>query len=211
VWGFIEVADKVLAGASQPFDERALAMMRHEGVPIGPPWLVQVARELTSLGSATLVALVTAAVAGFFALRGKWGSFWLVLASISGGALLSTLMKREFARPRPALALHLTEIDSTSLSFPSGHTILAAVTYLTLGALLAKTTADRRIKAYFLTIAGLLVVVVGATRIYLGVHYPSDVIGGWCAGIAWALLCSLVARWLQRKGAVEQESPSPRE
>jgi undecaprenyl-diphosphatase len=207
IWGFIEVADEVLEGESQQFDERAIAMMRRDGMPIGPPWLANVARDLTALGSGTIVGLVTAAAAGFLALRGKWGAFCLVIGSIAGGAILSTLMKRGFDRPRPDQSMHLDVV--TSLSFPSGHSMLAAVTYFTLGALLARTTSDRRIKAYFLTIAVLLAVTIGITRIYLGVHFPTDVLAGWCAGIAWALVCSLLARWLQRQGTIEKESPAP--
>jgi undecaprenyl-diphosphatase len=208
VWVFAETADEVLEGESQRFDEWTLRAMRSpdSAEPLGPSWLVNVARDLTALGSGAVITLVSLGAAGFLALRRKWSALALVVASIAGGAIMSTLLKRAFDRARPELSLHLTEV--TSLSFPSGHSMLAAVTYFTLGALLARTTADRGIKAYFLTSAALLALIVGATRIYLGVHFPSDVLAGWCAGIAWALLCSLIARWLQRKGAVEKESPA---
>jgi len=204
----VETADEVLEGESQRFDEWTLRAMRSpDGAePLGPRWLVNVARDLTALGSGAVITLVSLGVAGFLALRRKWSALALVVASIAGGAIMSTLLKRAFDRTRPDLSLHLTEV--TSLSFPSGHSMLAAVTYFTLGALLARTTADSGIKAYFLTSAALLALIVGATRIYLGVHFPSDVLAGWCAGITWALLCSLIARWLQRKGAVEKELPA---
>ncbi|HYJ04823.1 MAG TPA: phosphatase PAP2 family protein [Chthoniobacterales bacterium] len=204
----METADEVLEGESQRFDEWTLRAMRSpDGAePLGPRWLVNVARDLTALGSGAVITLVSLGVAGFLALRRKWSALALVVASIAGGAIMSTLLKRAFDRTRPDLSLHLTEV--TSLSFPSGHSMLAAVTYFTLGALLARTTADSGIKAYFLTSAALLALIVGATRIYLGVHFPSDVLAGWCAGITWALLCSLIARWLQRKGAVEKELPA---
>ena len=174
--------------------------------PIGLPWLEHVARDLTALGSTAVITIVSLGAAGFLALRGKWGALWLLVASVAGGAVTSMLLKNAFDRARPNLSPHLAEVSS--LSFPSGHSMLAAVTYFTLGALLAKTTADRRIKIYVLTIAALLALIIGVTRIYLGVHFPTDVLAGWCAGITWALLCSLIARWLQRKGAVEDETPA---
>jgi undecaprenyl-diphosphatase len=207
VWIFIETADEVLEGESKPFDESVLRGLRQGdgSTPIGPRWLLPVARDLTALGSTVVITLVTLGVLGYLTLSKKWGSLCLVLASVAGGGAMSTLLKRIFERSRPDHSFHLTEV--ASLSFPSGHSMVAAVTYFTLGALLARTTADRRIKGYFLTLAGLLALIIGTSRVYLGVHYPTDVLAGWCAGLAWALLCSLLARWLQRRGAVEKERP----
>jgi undecaprenyl-diphosphatase len=208
IWIFVETADEVHEGESQRFDEWVLRSLRHADgtTPLGPPWLLQVARDLTALGGAAVITLITLGALGFLALRRKWGSLCLVVVSIVGGVIVSTLLKHSFERPRPHASLHLTDVSSQS--FPSGHSMLAAATYFTLAALLARTTADRRIKAYFLVSAALLALLIGSTRMYLGVHYPTDVLAGWCAGLAWAVLCSLVARWLQRTGAVEQETPT---
>jgi undecaprenyl-diphosphatase len=126
---------------------------------------------------------------------------WLVAIAASTGGGLSTLMKVLFARERPDIVPHLS--IATSPSFPSGHSMLAAVIYLTLGALLARFARRRRLRAYVLAVALLLTVLVGSSRVYLGVHYPSDVLGGWMAGLGWALLCWLAARYLQSRGAVE--------
>lgn len=208
LWIFVEVADEVIEGDSQHFDETVLSALRQPNdpeKPIGPWWLHTVARDLTALGGTAVIALVCIVSVGFLALLRKWGAVWLVLVAIVGGAIVSTVLKINFDRPRPSLVPHLTEVHSPS--FPSGHSMLSAVTYLTLGSLLARTTANRRIKVYVLTVSVLLAGVIGATRVYLGVHYPTDVLAGWCAGITWALLCSLVARWLQRRGAVEGEAP----
>jgi undecaprenyl-diphosphatase len=208
IWGFAAVADEVLEGGSQAFDESILRALRQAGdlkEPIGPVWLKGVARDITVLGGVTVITMACLGSAGFLALRRKWGALLLVLISIGGGAIVSTVLKQWFERPRPTEVAHLTEVHS--LSFPSGHSMLSAITYLTLGSLLARTTGDRRIKIYILTMAVLLAGMIGVTRVYLGVHYPTDVLAGWCAGISWALLCSLVARWLQRRGAVEPEAP----
>ena len=117
--------------------------------------------------------------------------------------LLSSGLKGLFDRPRPDLVPHAVEVYT--MSFPSGHATLSAVTYLTLGALLARVQPRRRVKAYLLGVAVLLAVLIGASRVYLGVHWPTDVLAGWCVGAAWAMLCWTVATWLQRRGEVEGE------
>lgn len=209
-WVFVEIADEVREGQYQHYDDlvlRALRTSEDLALPRGPVWLLPVARDITTLGGFTVIILITLGTVGFLALRRKWHTCLLVLASIAGGSLISTTLKTFFARSRPAVVPHL--VDVASLSFPSGHSMLGAITYLTLGALIARTTADRRIKIYCLGLAVTLVFLIGLTRLYLGVHYPTDVLGGWCAGMVWALLCALVARWLQRRGAVEKETPAP--
>ncbi len=210
-WIFVEIADEVREGHYQHYDDLVLRALRSPGDPAqprGPGWLLQVARDVTTLGGYTVIILITLGTVGFLALRRKWHTCLLVLASIAGGTLISNVLKIFFARSRPAVVPHL--VDVASLSFPSGHSMLGAITYLTLGALLARTTADRRIKIYCLGLAVTLVFFIGLTRLYLGVHYPTDVLAGWCAGIVWALLCALTARWLQRRGSVEKETPAPK-
>jgi undecaprenyl-diphosphatase len=116
--------------------------------------------------------------------------------------LLSTALKLGFARPRPDLVPHGVRVYTAS--FPSGHAMLSAVTYLTLGALLARVQPQRRVKAFLLGLAIALTVLIGMSRVYLGVHWPSDVLAGWCGGAAWASLCWFVALQLQRRGEVER-------
>jgi undecaprenyl-diphosphatase len=207
--GFVAIADEVMEGDSQSIDERVLVALRRAddpSVPIGPVWLRQVARDLTALGGGVIVSLLTGSVLGFLALAGRWRTAALITASVLGGMLASTLLKLSFDRQRPSLVPHLTEVYTSS--FPSGHSMMAAATYLTLGAVLAQTTKDRSLRIYFLGMAICLAVLIGLSRIYLGVHYPTDVLAGWCAGVSWALLCSVVARWLQRRGDVEQPAPA---
>lgn len=205
-WAFVAIADEVLEGETQHIDERVVRWMRSEvdpSVPIGPGWLKESGRDLTALGGHWVVMLVVASVAGFLWLKRVYAAMWLVLASTLGGVVASLLLKLWFARERPSVVPHLTDVSSHS--FPSGHSMLSAVVYLTLGALLARLVDERRLKAYFLLIALLLTFIVGLTRVYLGVHYPTDVLAGWSAGLVWACACWLVARWLQRRGAVEDE------
>jgi len=110
-------------------------------------------------------------------------------------------LKGFYDRPRPDLVPHMTQVDSPS--FPSGHAQESAVIYFTLAAMLARLVEPRRLKLYFLGLAALFSFLVGMSRVYLGVHYPSDVLAGWMAGLAWAVLLWTVASYLQRQGSVE--------
>jgi undecaprenyl-diphosphatase len=205
--GFAELAEEVLEGETGAFDRAVLLAFRDRSDPsrlLGPDWLHEAARDITALGSYPVLTLVTLGVAGFLALQGRRGAPTLVLASVLGGTVISTLLKSLFDRPRPDVVPHAVEVFTAS--FPSGHAMLSAVVYLTLGGLLARIQPRRRVKAWLLAYAASLALLVGLSRIYLGVHWPSDVAGGWVLGSAWALLCGLVARFLQRRGAI---APAP--
>ncbi len=206
LFAFAELADAVREGETRRFDEAILHMLRAENAPhdpIGPRWFELMVRDFTALGSTGVLTMLTLAVFGFLLLAGKRHSAQLVAISVGGGAFLSTLFKLHFARPRPDLVPHLAEVST--MSFPSGHALLAAVVYLTIGVLLARAYADVRVKLYLLSVAVLLTIIVGASRVYLGVHWPTDVLAGWAIGAAWALLCWLVMLWLQSRGNVESE------
>jgi undecaprenyl-diphosphatase len=144
-------------------------------------------------------------VSGFLLLVRRWRTLALVVGSTLGGTLVNALLKRLFARPRPTVVPHLTEVMTES--FPSGHAMLSAIVYLTLGALLAQLVQRRRLKAYLVGVALGLTLLIGLTRVYLGVHYPTDVLGGWMAGLGWALVTALVARAARRRSpALREES-----
>jgi undecaprenyl-diphosphatase len=205
VWGFIELADEVNSGDTARFDEWAIRALRDPNdpaTPIGPRWLAELGRDMTALGGIGFVTLLTITVAGFLWLKRLYGAMWLVvLAAISGVAVNMTL-KNLFDRPRPDLVPHLSHVYTSS--FPSGHSMLSATVFLTLGALLGRFVDSQLLKAYFLIVAVVLTLLVGVSRVYMGVHYPTDVLAGWAAGLAWAVVCWLAARFLQRRGAVAQ-------
>jgi undecaprenyl-diphosphatase len=203
--GFIKTTDEVLEGKMRSFDERLLQTLRRPEspeTPVGPNWLLEAAQDVTVLGSRTFLVLATVSVVGYLGLERKYRAMWLVAVAAAGGGFLTAALKHIVGRVRPGIVPHLVIV--TSPSFPSGHAMLAAVVFLTLGAMLARFAARRRTKVYFLTLALLLTFLVGLSRVYLGVHYPTDVLAGWCAGLAWALMCWLVARYLQSRGAVEK-------
>jgi undecaprenyl-diphosphatase len=206
----IQLTDEVKEGDTQKFDEWVLRTLRRAddpALPIGPRWLREVGLDVTALGSAVVLGLVVVAVIGFMLLQRTYGLAWLTLIATTGGALLSTLLKLLIHRDRPSVVPHLREVRS--LSFPSGHAMLSAVVYLTLGILLCRIVRGRVAKLYCLGWAVLLTLLVGMSRIYLGVHYPTDVLAGWMAGLVWALGCWLIAEYLRRRGAIEDEEGSP--
>jgi undecaprenyl-diphosphatase len=205
VCGFITVAVLVNMGITQDLDERLLRLPRDPADPsrtLGPAWLEEIARDLTALGGIAGLCLLTLMVCGYLLICGKYRALLLVLAATLGGLVLNGLLKDRFDRPRPHVVPHKSQVMTSS--FPSGHSLNSAVIYLTLATLLASLVEKPRPKVYFLSMGLLLTILVGVSRVYMGVHYPTDVLAGWCAGLAWAFLCSFMARWLEKRGAVER-------
>jgi undecaprenyl-diphosphatase len=206
VWGFVTLAGEVLEGDTAGFDHWLFLALRNPAdpaEPLGPNWVKEMMRDLTALGGIAVLTLLTLAVATFMMLRRLWAAAGLLVAAVAGGMLVSNLLKMAFERPRPDLVPHGSY--TLTASFPSGHSMMAAVVYLTLGALLARVEPDWRIKAFVLSTAGVLTLLVGVSRVYLGVHWPTDVLAGWTMGAAWALLFWLIARALQRRGRIETD------
>ncbi|WP_099864045.1 phosphatase PAP2 family protein [Pararhizobium haloflavum] len=184
---FIELAEEIMEGEALDFDEALLLAFRNPadlGDPLGPPWLEETALELTALGGYPVIVVLTLAVAGYLGVAAWRGAALYVLASVAGGSALSALLKRFFERPRPDIVEQLDVIHTAS--FPSGHAMVGTVTYLTLGALLVRYAKTRAEMIYVVFTAGVITVLVGLTRVYLGVHWPSDVVAGWAMGLSWA-------------------------
>lgn len=208
-WGFIELADEVREGETHAVDEAILLAMRNpddRSDPIGPGWVEEIGRDMTALGGMAVLTLIALVVAGHLLMRRKYRATLFLAVSVGGGMLLSTLLKLGFDRPRPDLVPHESIVYTAS--FPSGHSMMAAVVYLTLGALLARLESSPTEKIYVLCVALFLSVGVGISRVYLGVHWPTDVLAGWAAGATWALLCWLGATALQRRGEIECDEPA---
>ena len=197
-WAFVALLDEVQEGDTRHFDEwtvRAIAKFH------GIVWLDEVGRDITAPGSVSVLAIVTLIVVGYLLLVRKFAAMWLVLIAVVGGQALTSLLKYFIDRPRPDLVRHLSTVYTSS--FPSGHSMMAAVVYLTLGSLLARLVARPVVKLYCIGVALAVTCLVGVSRVYMGVHWPTDVLAGWTAGLAWAILCWLVAQQLQRRHIVE--------
>lgn len=204
VWLFVMLGDYVSEGKSQSFDTWVNSSLRRADnprVPRGPAWLVEVGRDVTALGGPVVLTMITVAAAGYLFLQRKRHAMVLMLLAIVSGVLLSTLLKHVFDRDRPAGGSDLVSVMTSS--FPSGHSMLSAVVYLVLGTMLARTESKRSLRVYFMSLAILLTLIVGLSRIFMLVHYPTDVLGGWTAGLGWALVWWLIARSLQHRGQVE--------
>lgn len=200
-WAFIEIADEVTEGETHRIDRLLLLALRNPADPsdlLGPGWMEEMGRDLSALGGTAVLSCVTLATLGYLLLSRNFRTALFTLLAVASGTLLSTLLKTGFDRPRPELVPHESIVYSAS--FPSGHSMMAAVAYLTLAALLARIHPRPVLKAYLLGLALLISVLIGVSRVYLGVHWPTDVLGGWAVGAAWAALCWLVYGRLQRRG-----------
>jgi undecaprenyl-diphosphatase len=195
LFAFVSLAGEVTEGDTQALDAHVLQALRNASDPsrpIGPPWVEYSMLDLTSLGSPTVLGLFVCAVTGFLLLQGLRRSALVVVATSASGEIVNAVMKHYFMRARPTIVPHLR--DAFSPSFPSGHAMESAIIYLTLGTMLMRIAERRVTKMYCLVVATLLTLLVGISRVILGVHYPTDVIGGWIIGFMWASLCWLAAQ-----------------
>ena len=195
---FIEIADEMMEGEAHGFDMAVLQALHPDpgnpSDPVGPFWLDHAAADLTSLGSVSVLAAIALLAGGFLMLRRKWVETALIAVAFAGGLTISQTLKTVFNRERPPEDYRAAEI--LNASFPSGHALLSAVVFLTLGAMLAQAAKGRALRIYVMAAAIALTVIVGVSRIYLGVHWATDVLAGWAAGAAWGTGCWLVGRWL---------------
>jgi undecaprenyl-diphosphatase len=192
LFAFFRIASEVSEGDTMALDRFLLLGLRSPAdpaLPIGPRWLPEAMTSLTAFGSMTGLLLVCLAVIFYLLLGRRLRTALFLFAATAGGVALGGLLKAIYARPRPALVPHL--VDVTSSSFPSGHAADSAIVYLTLAALLARTVPERALRIYIIGVAIILTLLIGISRVYLGVHWPSDVAAGWTLGAAWALACSL--------------------
>lgn len=195
---FVAIAREVVEGEMRALDEALLLALRNAadlGDPLGPGWLEEAAVEITALGGYPVVLLVVALVLGYLVVDRKAGAALFVLFSVSGGALVSAVLKSHFERPRPDLVDQLDVIHTSS--FPSAHAMVTTVVYLTLGALVVRFIRGHVLRVYVFAGAVLIAFLVGLSRVYLGVHWPTDVVAGWSLGAAWATLCWLAVSWLR--------------
>ncbi len=205
LWLFAEAAEVANADDLRGIEIQILEAFREPGDvtdPLGPVWFEQAVRDLTALGGTTILTLLSLIVAGFFVLERQPRILAFLAFAVITGLLLSLALKAGFDRPRPDFLPHGQTVYTAS--FPSAHSMNSAVVYLTLGAIIARTRPRRLIKIYVLSMAALITVLVGVSRVYLGVHWPTDVVAGWAAGAAWAGICSLVVLWLQRRRVLER-------
>jgi len=205
IFAFFNIADEVVSGDLQALDEEIILLFRAATDltdPLGPKWFEEMMRDVTGLGGVGILTFITIASFGYLNFEHKYRVALLLIVSIGTGILLSFLLKNGFDRPRPELVPHESYVYTSS--FPSGHSMMSAIVYLTLATFLAQVQQRKRVKAYIFSIALIITISVGVSRIYLGVHWPSDVVAGWLAGIFWSLIFFVIGTYLNLIGAVEQ-------
>lgn len=185
----------VVSGKLNNIDNSILLTLRNSGntsIPIGPAWLLDFMRDISALGGVTVVVLITILTSGFLIIKREYGSLKVILLAVIAGGIFELLLKEIFARPRPQIVSHLVTVDS--LSYPSGHSVMSVIIYLSLITIIFGLNINKKIKIYFLYSAIFLILLIGISRIYLGVHYPSDVLGGWALGLAWSSISILLVQ-----------------
>ncbi len=188
--GFLAVTWTVSTGQSGAIDSAGLLFWRKGATlaPVGPPWLLEAVRDLTSLGGVLLRNLVAAgALAALLFLRLRREAV-LLASTIAGGWIVNTLVKLAVGRPRPLIVPHLTEAGGQS--FPSGHSFNSAVVYIAVALAFAAMSPRRAVRWTLIGAAVMLSLAVAFTRVWLGVHFPSDVAAGWLGGAGWAFMAS---------------------
>jgi len=192
---FAQVTEEVREGDTRALDAAILLAFRRAGdlgAPRGPAWLPQAAVDVSALGGWTVLWFLSLAAFGYLMLARRRTDALLIALSLGGASLLNSGLKELFGRARPEVVPHLVTVANAS--YPSGHAMLSATAYLTVGAMLAHAEPRLAVRIYLLTLATLLVVLIGLSRVYLGVHWPSDVLAGWCLGAAWALGAWMLAQ-----------------
>ncbi|WOI53237.1 phosphatase PAP2 family protein [Parvularcula sp. LCG005] len=204
---FLMIADEMQEGEFASIDRSVMLALRNSGdlsQPIGPHWLVEGMADITALGGYSVLTLLMAMVFFYLLATRRIQSAFLTIFAVLSGTLMSTMLKMFFGRDRPDLVPHL--VDATSASFPSGHSMLSAVSYLTLGVLLAQSHDSKRLRFMLMGYAVLITVLVGCSRVYLGVHWPTDVLAGWSFGAAWASLWWVIGWGLRRWRSTRQQA-----
>ncbi|WP_426038036.1 phosphatase PAP2 family protein [Brevundimonas sp. DC300-4] len=195
---FVEIADDMTEADGQAFDQMVLHWMQPvAGQPRGPWWLHEAAADITSLGGIAVLTLFAVVALGMLLILRKWLSALLLLIGLAGGVALSEGLKALFQRERPPAAFQA--VETLNASFPSGHALLSTVFYLTVAVMMTRAFPRRRLKAYVLGVGMVFALMVGLTRVYLGAHWASDVMAGWCVGAAWAMALWLVSYAVERR------------
>ena len=190
----------VALGLTRDIDRAIMLWVRNAtdpSNPWGPAGFEEMAAEITALGGYTILVLIVGLVAINLVIISETAMAWFLLAAFATGSAVSSLLKIVIERPRPDLVERLDRVFTAS--FPSGHAMVSMIAYLTLAAVVVRLCKTRKLRIFVLVAAASLSIAIGVSRIYLGVHWPSDVLAGWSIGVAWAGICWLAAHYLESR------------
>lgn len=200
IWGFFNIASEVMEGDADIVDQQLLLMLRRPSDlsdPIGPGWVEEAMRDITALGGFTFLTIATIVAVLLFSFHGKRRQAWILAGTVLAAQLSSEVLKAFYDRPRPSLVPHHSYVYTQS--FPSGHSALAAAVFLTLATLIASVETRASTKILIYVLAVVTTIGVGFSRVYLGVHWPSDVLAGWSLGATWAFGAWIVLEWMRSR------------
>lgn len=189
LWGFAELAEGVLDGETRSFDQGVLRWIDAHA----PAWIDVVALEITSLGETLVLGVIATIAALLLRMAGDRIAAWVMAAAFGGGVVLNTVLKLVFARERPEI-FSVPGGSVSTFSFPSGHAMLSMITYATLAWLVVAHRPNRPTRRLVPLFSAALILLIGLSRMFLGVHYPSDVLAGFAVGFAWATFCAATVR-----------------
>jgi undecaprenyl-diphosphatase len=192
------------AGRTPAWDKTVMEKVRDCSERFGAPFtthLNETIRDISALGGMTVLGMLSVAISGYFLLRRDYSASALLLASWLGGWGSMNGLKYLYGRARPDIVQKLQE--ATGYSFPSGHTMVATVVYLTLAFILIDRLEKRWTRIYVIAFTSLLTFLIGFSRVYLGVHYPSDVLGGWGFGLIFVLGIRLAVQWNRFENSIK--------
>lgn len=190
LWVFGAIALEYPSGRYRAFDETILRFFRNDadtGTLRGPLWIRSAMESISALGHGLVLTTVVVGAAGYLVFHRRWRAALTIAGVAAGGTILDVVLKSMADRPRPTVVPHLTEVITSS--FPSGHALLSAVIYLSVGMIIAQSSRSLRSAFFAIGSAVLLTLLIGISRVFLGVHHPTDVLAGWAAGVAWILVC----------------------
>ena len=190
------LASGLLSQAGLAGLDHALMQALHDEIypsdPIGPEWLENALRDISALGSNIIVVLATVTAATLLVMRNRQGPAVLLLVTVAAAFMLNWALKGMFDRERPDFLSYSVSVESSS--FPSSHAMLGAVLYLLIAAIVTREYASRQWGVLVMSIGIFIAFAIGFSRIYLGAHWPSDVLAGWALGAACALAAWQLAR-----------------
>lgn len=195
-WFFKQQADHVVEGRADQYDDIIMETVHR----IDNPAMHRVMEAVTQLGSHAAIGTAAGLTAIAMLRRGDKQNAWTVVVSTGGAMAINTILKNVFQRQRPQELARRIKLPK-SHSFPSGHSLLSAATYPIVAHHLVQNRSVAT-QAFVHTFAGVTILSVGFSRVYFGVHFPSDVLGGFAAGLGWLGLTSL-SHSVVEKGNVE--------